>query len=265
VFAKKKGVYVSAHNMVPGTKENPHPVDNGAVQVDGMALEFNIHPAGSRQEFVHNMGSVMKQLKAMCPGYRLVADPVAEFGKAYMDEQPEEAKELGCDPDYNAWRMGRENPRPDGDADFRTGAGHIHIGLWSPDIVVKNHYHIAIELVKQLDFYLGLPSLVYDKDTRRRELYGAAGAYRIKPYGVEYRVLSNKWVSSVRLQQWVYDNTLDAIANLKMGNNLAERYGSVQQMINRSDTRAAARVVKQYKIKPAPLPLVKKRRAKRVG
>ena len=33
--------FVSAHDLVPGTKLEPFAVNKGAVQVDGMALEFN--------------------------------------------------------------------------------------------------------------------------------------------------------------------------------------------------------------------------------
>src|SRR3546814_15106496 len=60
------------------------------------------------------------------------------------------------------------------------------------------------DLVKQLDWYLGLWSLGKDKDKVRRSLYGKAGACRIKPYGVEYHVLSNFWIKNKksRLETW---------------------------------------------------------------
>ena len=51
----KNNQFVSAFNMVPGDKAKPYPVPFGAVQVDGMALEFNIEPASTRQEFIHNI------------------------------------------------------------------------------------------------------------------------------------------------------------------------------------------------------------------
>jgi hypothetical protein len=41
---KATGKFVSAHGLIPGTKRQPMKVDKGAVQVDGMALEFNIDP-----------------------------------------------------------------------------------------------------------------------------------------------------------------------------------------------------------------------------
>ena len=42
VFMKQHGKFISAHGMVEGDKENPYLVKDGAVQVDGMALEAAI-------------------------------------------------------------------------------------------------------------------------------------------------------------------------------------------------------------------------------
>ena len=52
------GEFISAHGMVPGTKYDPYKVDKGAIQVDGMALEFNIDPARTVDEFVRNITEV---------------------------------------------------------------------------------------------------------------------------------------------------------------------------------------------------------------
>ena len=125
-FVAKKGKVVSAYGLIPGDKKNPLKVKNGAVQVDGMALEFNIDPAKDYKQFDENITSVMGQLRQMTEGYEFKIEPVAEFGKKYIDEQPQKAKELGCDPDYNAYTR-VQNPVPDGDRGFRTASGHIHI------------------------------------------------------------------------------------------------------------------------------------------
>lgn len=214
----KKGNYISAHGAVKGTKAKPHKVDKGAVQVDGMALEFNIDPATSEQEFVTNLTSVMSILQDMVPEYKLAAVPTAHFGAEYMATQPEEALEMGCEPDFNAWDGGKENQKPDGDADFRTGAGHIHIG-WTEgaDIHDPEHLEACMMVVKQLDWTLGIMSLLFDKDDKRRELYGDWGAFRPKPYGVEYRVLSNAWLKSEDLMAWVYKVTTQVIKDLEEG------------------------------------------------
>lgn len=207
--------FVSAHGMIKGTKDKPFNVQNGAVQVDGMAVEFNIDPAANKDQFMNNLKSVMTQLDAMLPSHSTVACPTADFSVEVMEKAPLIALELGCDPDFNAWKDGEANPSPDGDVNFRTGAGHIHIG-WASDMDITDPEHILAcsQVCKQLDLYLGVPSVLFDNDDRRREMYGKAGAMRIKPYGVEYRVLSNAWLEDDSLMSWVYDNTIKAISNL---------------------------------------------------
>ena len=236
LFVKKNGEFVSGWGMIPGDKANPHKVKDGAVQVDGMALEFNTDPASSQEEFCANVASVMSQLQGMVPkGYELVNTQTANFSEKILSGQPEEALEFGCDPDYNAY-TGLENtpPNPEG-VTFRTGAGHVHIG-WTEGADVNDPEHIDAcqMLVKQLDYYLGLPSLLWDGDNKRRELYGKAGAYRVKPYGVEYRTLSNAWLSSPELISWVYGATVKAFEHLVEGDETFSVHGEMAQtVINR--------------------------------
>ncbi len=95
-----------------------------------------------------------------------------------------------------------------------------------------------------MDFYLGLPSLVYDSATRRREMYGKAGAYRPKSYGVEYRTLSNAWLNSAELIRWVYRATQKGVLAAISGNLLVEKYGDIQEVINKSNVKEALAIIK---------------------
>jgi hypothetical protein len=212
VFVTYNGKLTSAYGLVPGTKENPFPVENGFLQVDGMALEFNINPATDFKSFDRNLNSVLSQMIKAVPGYEILVEPVADFGLDYLREQPKEASDLGCNPDFNAYTRGM-NPSPNVNTPFRTASGHIHIG-WQDEPVDVNdpsHLEACYALVKVLDIYLGIPSLFWDTDRRRRELYGKAGSFRPKPYGLEYRTLSNKWVGDSNLHKLIYENTIAAI------------------------------------------------------
>lgn len=251
VFVRKDGKFLSAHGMIKGDKKNPLPVRNGAVQVDGMALEFNINPASTEDEFLFNVSDVLNTLKLMVPEYEVVATPVADFEMEYLKQQPAEALELGCDPDYNAWTL-QANEKPDGDRPFRTASGHIHLG-WTDGESKENPSHVSDcnEVAKQLDFYLGLPSLYYDTDKRRRSMYGKAGCVRYKPYGVEYRTLSNVWLTSEKLIKWVYNNAQLAMQELLKGNNLSQKYGDIQELINNSNVQEANAIIKDAHI-PVP-------------
>lgn len=204
---------VSAYGVVKGTKREPFKVPAGAYQVDGMALEFNTDPVpatGQFPMFDKNIVSVMKKLKedVKANGFKTVRfniAPVQDFGEDLMAEQPKEAKELGCDPDWNAYTK-EPNPRPDGDVTFRTASGHIHVG-WGADIPVDHPDHIDIcaGFVKKLDMTVGMFMTLIDTDPRRRELYGKAGAFRPKPYGVEYRTPSNVWLTHKNRRRIIYD------------------------------------------------------------
>lgn len=236
------GKFKSVFGILPGTKEAPHKVERGAVQVDGMAAEFNIDPAATSEEFVLNLTTVMKTMEGMLP-FGLVATPVAEFGAEYMSTRDEKETELGCDPDFNSW-TGEVNTPPDAAKTFRTGAGHVHIG-WTDgaNIADERHVQACNSVVKQLDFYLGLPSIFFDDDVKRRELYGKAGACRYKPYGVEYRVLSNKWLSDTALMEWVFRAATKGITDMRQGKRLADKYGDIQDIINSSDKTLAMQII----------------------
>lgn len=248
VFVKQGGKFVSAHGLIRGDKKNPQKVPNGAVQVDGMALEFNINPASSEDEFVFNVSDVYAQMCRMVPGYEVVAVPVADFSLEYLKAQPKEALELGCEPDFNAWTRA-VNPRPDGDRPMRTASGHVHIG-WTDgeDIQDDNHLVRCHAIIKQMDFFLGLPSLIYDAAVRRREMYGCAGAFRPKSYGAEYRTLSNAWLTSKERMAWVYRATQAGVKAAIEGNNLVDKYGDIQRIINTSDVAAAKKIIKAERL-----------------
>jgi hypothetical protein len=229
------GQFISGHTFPCGTKEEPRRVANGGVQCDGMALEFNVRPAKSRVEFVGNVVKVYRDLdklvKKVDPNVKLIAQPTAPFGSAYILSMPDEVRALGCNPDWNAYTR-LPNPVPNAELPFRTGSGHVHVGF-TQDADVTSYDHIATCAVvaTQLDYYLGLPSLEWDADGERRQLYGKAGAFRAKPYGMEYRTLSNVWVADKKLMAFVYDRTVQALADLDQGILMDERTPGLAQKI----------------------------------
>lgn len=235
-----EGVAVSAEGLIPGTKAEPHKVEGGAVQVDGMAAEFNIDPVSTFKDFNRNIELVMKQLGEMLPeGYELRAEPSVTFLPEIFDAAPDTAKELGCSPDYNAW-TGQVNPPPKdrNNPYLRTASGHIHIG-WTEDADLADTQHVmnCCDLVKQLDWYLGGWSVKVDKDPTRRRLYGRAGACRFKDYGVEYRVLSNFWVTTRdrRLVVWNrLQQAIEAMSRTFMPDKASAYNSLLQESINTS-------------------------------
>jgi hypothetical protein len=217
LYDTNTGEPISAVGLVPGTKAEPYKVDKGAVQLDGMAAEFNIDPVNNFEEFNDNIKIVMAQLKKMLPtNIGFLIQPSVHFSQEIMDNATDSAKTLGCDPDYNAW-TGERNEIPDTShcPNLRTASGHIHIG-WTDGMppMDPEHFNLCRDLAKQMDWYLGAWSLRHDKSVERRKLYGKAGAFRPKPYGCEYRVLSNFWLTSKDRRQQVWDRAVMAIKDM---------------------------------------------------
>jgi len=216
--------FVSAHNLIPGTKARPFEVEDGAIQVDGVAAEFNINPVSNREDFRHRLRNVMRQLQDKIwkqnEMYDLAAVPTAYFEKEYFDGLPKKARLLGCQPDYNAY-LGKANPPPATKEPFRTGSGHVHIG-WTrgADLTDPQHLETCRSVVRQLDATVYSASLSWDSDTKRRELYGKMGAFRPCMYGVEYRPLSNAYLNHDSLILEVYDRTVEALELLWSGTKL---------------------------------------------
>ena len=218
-FLKEGDNYVSAHDLVPGTKHDPFPLDCGAVQADGTAVEFNIQPAYSAGEFSRNIQSVLRQIREIIPSrFSFHLYPSVQYDPVYFRRIPVYAKQLGCDPDYNANLNGKMNKIARKPGAMRTGAGHIHIG-WGKDLAVYDPVHITdcCEAVKYLDQTILPSESFWCDDRKRRQLYGAPGAFRPKPYGVEYRVLSNSWLRYPRLWPWLYGAVVDSLEELARG------------------------------------------------
>ena len=235
--SNEAGVVCSGYGMIEGTKDKPFPIKHGAVQVDGMALEFNITPASNEAQFVTNITSVMEQLRGMLPKHHVLEIiPVANFDPEYFSLQPKEARELGCTPDFNAY-TGEVNPSPNATLPTRTAAGHVHIGWIEGDDNGEDHFETCRRVVQQLDYCLGLPSLLLDPDKGRRRMYGKAGAFRPKQYGVEYRTLSNFWIKNEKTMRFVYNQIVKGIDDFVDGLYYDEVYpGMAQVLINNPKT-----------------------------
>lgn len=228
VFVKdpKKNKFLAAYGIIPGTKKEPYKHNRGTCQVDGVAMEFNVDPSPNATRFLKsiedNLSFLSFRLNNYNPDLVISCEPTATFDDDYFQELPPEAKEMGCDPDHNAY-TGEVNPPPATDLPLRAGGGHIHIG-WGKDFDIEDAGHIlsCCEVVRQLDVSLFIASHLYDKDTKRRTLYGRPGAFRPKPYGCEYRVLSNRWVRSPHLQRWVFNTTVRSVKDLVKGRKYFE-------------------------------------------
>jgi hypothetical protein len=243
--------YVSAIDKIGGSKEQPKPLPIGegfAVQEDNVAIEYNIPASDSRHAFTNNIGKAMSYL----------SDTVAAMGLRFSHESAVSypASELadlraltfGCDPDFNAWRKGKRNPRPKAsDHALRTCGGHVHIGGATGSPFQSEEE--VINFIKHMDLFLGIPSVLMDKGELRKELYGKAGAFRYKNYGCEYRSLSNFWIFDEKLTNWVWDSTAMAMTAWQ-GNafDIDSDKDLIIESINNNNKLMAERLVDKYSL-----------------
>lgn len=229
---------------VGGTKELPLPLplgDGFAVQEDNVALEFNIPPSDSKSSFVHNMNQAtgfLEKLMLDMYGLKFVKDSAVSFPKEEMTDP--RAYMFGCEPDFNCW-TGKTNPKPKAkDPLLRSCGGHVHIG---PEVEMDPK-----EIAKGCDLVLGVPSVFMDNGFLRKELYGKAGAYRPKPFGLEYRVLSNYWIFDNKHIEWVYDGVSRVLEMVSSGVKFDEDANSIINAINNNDKVLAQKMVNKYNL-----------------
>lgn len=238
--------FVSAVGKIGGTKRNPQPLPIGegfAVQEDNVAVEYNIPASASKVAFNHNIARAMSYL----------SDRVSQLGLHFVNESAvsfpmkelytPEAMTFGCDPDFNAWDKGKRNPRPRADdPTLRSCGGHVHVGY------TFNTRKDVINFIKHMDMAT-IGSVLMDKGEKRRQLYGKPGAFRYKPYGCEYRSLSNFWVFESRLTDWVWDATemaLDAWQNNKF--DVDANRDLILDAINNGNKAAATQLIDKYNL-----------------
>ena len=226
-FIKKKyGGYASAVGLIGGSKWEPKKIDEDghAILEDNVAVEFNIKPASSFDEFRSSIHKVLDHIRGILPGYEFSKESAVSFPQEEL--MTPEAQMFGCEPDFDAWReCVNEKPCAD-DKNLRSAGGHIHVGS---DLAINN----PVAVIRAMDLFLGVPSTQLDAGTLRRELYGKAGCFRAKSYGAEYRTLSNFWIFDDSLIQWAFEGTQRALEFVEKGNTIdvADGY-RIQRCIN---------------------------------
>lgn len=239
----KDGRPVSVEGKLGGTKESPLPVtelgDGFAVQEDNVMAEYNIPPATGRKEFSDNILMISQHIQKQMAERGLTARAVASARFPVEELKTKQAQTFGCDPDFCVWtRSMNEVARDPALANLRTAGGHIHVSFTVGDEAPGIDECMAF--VRALDLFLGVPSTYLDTDTDRRLMYGKAGAFRLKPYGIEYRVLSNFWTRNAILRKWAFDGVMLAQNFLRTNHREMERLEAdnhlVQGAIDNRDT-----------------------------
>jgi hypothetical protein len=217
------GELVSAIGLIPGTKWNPHKTKHGSIQHDNILAEFNSKPSNNLKDFILNHKLIISDLTELLTPLDLKLDFIASA--MCSDELLSDpiSRIAGCEPDFNAWSLSVNDPPSYQFSSMRAAGGHVHIAFDQAVNCPENR----IKFIRALDMILGVPSIIVDDDKLRREYYGKAGSFRPKdtidfdsnigpdPYdGVEYRTLSNFWLKSDNLMEFIWNGVEKVYNNL---------------------------------------------------
>ena len=245
VNVKTKKV-VSAIDKIPGSKESPFtqglPKGFG-LQTDNVLAEFNIPPATNVDEFIHNIEfmkefirktvkDIDEDLDIMCKASSKV--PLKEL------KHPQ-AKEAGCDPDYCVYTGNQNEPGKLGRSTLRSGGCHFHVGYPSHNI------DTSLAMLRYIDAFVGIPSIIYDTDSERRKLYGKAGCFRLQPWGFEYRTLSSFWIANQSRMRFIWNQLIYALYNYERDSIIPDGQ-LVQNIINNNDVETAKLVIDKFNL-----------------
>ncbi|QDH46745.1 hypothetical protein LAh8_3 [Aeromonas phage LAh_8] len=251
----KTGLLTSVAGLLGADKYNKRILtEDVRIQEDNVLLEFDINPHTESEMFLKNISSAMDLSRGEAEklGFEVVDRVCSHIYTAQeLETFHKDAFVFGCDPDFNAL-SGEMNPKPQAkNAGLRTAGAHVHIGYSDLRPVTFQDQQV---LGVMCDYFLGLPSLLLDTGEdaiRRRELYGKAGSVRFKPYGIEYRTLSNFWVFDEVNRSFVWEQAnkaFEAMAGDFMALVRTVDPLDVQNVINNGDTAMAQQYVKLLKL-----------------
>lgn len=229
-----------------------HPVflkRNGWVMhEDGSAFEMAVMPSTDPMELWYRVNEAMSSFSSevlaqfsdktgLCDN-NLKAIPTVHWEVERWAERGEDfhyCTRFGCDPDLDAFHTAVQCRTEDArDHPFRYGGGHIHISG------IKGVEAAPELLVYSLAFTAGLAAVIWsdkhEEDRLRTYRYGKPGKYRVQKYGklfngientnigIEYRPLSNAWVSNRELYEHIIQYINLGVEQLYLGGALSNVY-----------------------------------------
>lgn len=248
VFNKRHNAYISGIDLIGGDKNNPISIGEGcSKQEDNVAAEFCIPPVTNLADFQKYIGYCLQV------GNNILKDIDADLelrvvSSAVYDEfqllHPK-AMEFGCDPSFSIYTKDVNHPKAENAGNLRTFGFHIHLG-WEN----INDADLEDDVIFLMDLFLGVPSIILDPDKDRRRVYGAAGDFRYKSYGVEYRTLGSNMMRTPELIEFVFNQTLKVIEviNNQEINNYRKFFSRAEQIINNQDAEAASKLLEELDV-----------------
>lgn len=243
---------------LPGTKAEPFPLTKDvSIQADGVSAEFCVSPTKTPEEFVaihmkaFELGRAF--VKNISPDFDLKAISSAHYSMKDL-QQHEHCMEFGCSPSYCVYTGVSFEIPPASSTTLRTFGSHIMCG-WKGDMnSIPEFYKHVENIIKSCDLFLGIPSLILDKDAERRKLYGKAGDFRVKQLNeyivLEYRSLGG-FFNNEEMTAWKINNFIKALQYYIDNPNIEEILEceeTIRAAIDNNDTTYVNTIIKMFKV-----------------
>lgn len=213
-------------------------IEQGRAFPDNMNCEIAINPVSTLDEFKSHTDALLGLVRS--EGFEPVCTPMVRYDDRFLSHP--DALVSGCNPDLSAY-LRQENDAPDfAEMDGTRSCGaHIHLGyLDEPEYQNVDSFNLA----KWMDLHLCLPLLKHEEKSDRRKLYGGPGCLRDKPYGIEYRTLSNVWLFDDDKREFIWAASHKALESAsKMDFEDVADWWEVPIAIQEHDVEAAGRIL----------------------
>lgn len=243
--------FVSSLDLIPGDKQSPVNLgklgDGFTIQKDNVLAEFCVPPIFlSKNESIDDLWKNIKLAfnyvndEVLPDNIELVPVTSGEYDASELDN--EYARTFGCSESYNAWTESISDPITN-ESNIRSSGFHIHIGYENPDI------HTTLALIKALDLFVGVPSVLFDDDSVRRKYYGRAGEFRLTDYGFEYRSLGGYVMQSKDFFDALVEGLHTAVKFVNEGKTLTdEDCINIQTAMNTNNIGIATQLADKFKM-----------------
>ena len=249
-FFRQNGDVVGSERVLPKDgieyeKEGPHiPGGNGTVRggggkiiVDGVQAELNPRANVCRANMVNEIALCFQQIKRSYPDMQVDFSPLVTVTESEFELLSKRSKKFGCNSSENVYTGAQSKITVDPSVvRDRPAGGHLHFG-GNESTAVKNALNDVNIIVPLFDIIVGNTCVLVDRNEgnkRRREMYGRAGEYRLKPYGIEYRTVSNFWLQHPHLMSMVM-----GLGRLAISIAVAGEGKNLMNLVNMSDIEKA--------------------------
>ena len=222
-FFMKNGQVIGSEKVLPKNGIPDGCGYGGKTIIDGVQAELNPVSSNCRESLAYQIFICFNSLKKRLEetGATVAAESIVDISQKELESLSKGSRLFGCAPSVNIYNENKDktskisaNPTT---YLKRSAGGHIHLGNAIAGYIVENSQKaIAVEkalkempevMVPILDIIVGNTCVLLDRNegnVERRKNYGRAGEYRLKPYGIEYRTLSNFWLRSYSLFSLVF-------------------------------------------------------------